>query len=196
VRAVHIAAIVTAGAEAISSVAALIAAVVAVRSQRRTPDRNARSTEDAELQTGYQVMVRAGSTAQKEGPELAKINEAQTLINGGHYRAAIVILQLSLDYSLQEAIRRSNIRPVGPLRSSIQKAKALSRENLMDGSDVAATRLYSKIYNRAVCDFTEPSADDARLAVELIRHIVQSIALLPFTGNCGLRIGKRSLNGR
>jgi hypothetical protein len=177
VGAVHIAAIAMAVDGAISAVAALIGAV-AWRSQRRTPDSNAKPTEAAELQTGYQVIISIGSTAQQEEPERAKINEAQALINGGHYRAAILILQLSLDHSLHEAIRRSNIKPTRrPQKSSIQKAKALFRENALDESGVVATRLFSKIYNRAVRDLTEPYAGDARLAVELMRHIMQSVAV-------------------
>jgi hypothetical protein len=170
---VHIAAI----AMAVEGAVSAAAAVVAVRSRRRPPDSNARSTEDAELQTWRQVMVRATNTAQKEEPGQVKINEAQTLVNGGHYRAAIAILQSSLDDSLQEAVRRSNIKATRPLRSRIQKARALSRENVLDESDVVATILFSKIYNRAVCDSTEPSAGDARLAIELTRHILHSIAV-------------------
>jgi hypothetical protein len=175
VRAVDIATIATEVEGAISAVAALIGAVVAVSSQRRTSDSNAKSTEDGELQTGYQVMVGADSTAQKEKPEQAKLDEAETLIKDDHYRAAIAILQFTLDHSLQEAIRHSSIKPAHPLRSSIQKAEALSRENVLDELDVAAAKLLSKIYDRAVSDFTEPSAGDACLAVELIRYIMQSI---------------------
>jgi hypothetical protein len=175
VSAVHIATTATEIEGAISAVAALIGAVVAVRSQRRTSDSNDKSTEDVESQAEYRVIVGADSTAQKERLEQAKLNEAEILIKGGHYRAAIAILQFTLDHSLQEAIGHSSIKPAHPLRSSIQKAKALSRENMLDESGVAATKLFSKVYNHAVCDFREPTADDAHLAVELIRYIMQSI---------------------
>jgi HEPN domain-containing protein len=170
----HIAATATVVVAAISALATLIGAVVTVRAQRRVSGSSPNSTEYGELQTGYRVTVEAGSAPQEEEFARTKLNEAEDLTNAGHYRAAIFILQPALEYFLQERMHRSNVEPECPLRSSLQKAKILVREKVLDESNVEAARLFSHIYGHALCDPAEPCADDARLAVALVRRIIQS----------------------
>jgi hypothetical protein len=177
VRAVPIATIVQTASQAITAVATLIGVLVALRSQSHKQCRRAKPTGTVTKKTKRQKAVSPDSTASLGKPWQAKLDEAETLINGCHYRAAILILRVTLEHSLQEAVQRSNIKPTHRSKLSIQMVNALFKTNVLDKSGVAAIRLFSEICDRMATEPTEPSASDAHLAVELIRRILKSLAV-------------------
>jgi hypothetical protein len=114
--------------------------------------------------------------ATKEELAQAKLNEALALISNGCYRAAILMLGVVLGHSLREVARRSTLTFIHSPNSSIRMMHALARANVIDKSDVAAIRLLAEICDRATFDLTEPSAEEARLATELLRRILRSVS--------------------
>jgi hypothetical protein len=177
VRAVPIATIVQAVEGGIMALAALIGAVVTLRKLYHARNRRDRSAEAVAPKPDRRRSVGAASATPKEKCDRAKLDEAQILINLGHYSAAIAILDFALEYALQDAVRRSNIKLNGSLKSSIQIANALFRANAMDKMDVAAARMFSEIRDSAAHGLIEPSASDAWLAVALLRRILRSVAV-------------------
>jgi hypothetical protein len=124
-----------------------------------------------------QKAVGTGSPAHKEKAERAKIDEAEMLISEGHYRAAVLILNIPLECALREATHRAGIRLAHSARPGVQMANALFKADVLYKSDVIAARLFSEIYERAAGVSAEPPAGEARLAVELLKCILQSLVV-------------------
>jgi hypothetical protein len=117
-------------------------------------------------------------------PRLLKRNRSEqrstkrkVFISEGHYRAAILILNIPLECALREAAHCAGIRLAHSARPGVQMANALFREDVLDKSDVTAARLFSEIYERAATVSAKPPAGDARLAIELLKHILQSLVV-------------------
>ena len=172
-----IATIVTVASNAMTAVATLIGALVALRSQPRMRRRHAESAEIVTKKAKRQKAVGVGSTSLKQQAERVKINEAEAFINYGHYRAAILILNIPLERVLREAACRSGIKPAHSARPSVQMANALCRADVLDKSDATAAKLFSEIHERAATVSAEPPAGDALLAVELLKRILQSLVV-------------------
>jgi hypothetical protein len=107
--------------------------------------------------------------------ESNKLNEAQTLINNGMYRAAVAIMGVILEHALQNAIRRADILVRRRLASSAQMADVLFQAGALGEPEVAVIRSFADIRNRAVHHLEEPSSDDAKLALGLLNRILQSL---------------------
>jgi hypothetical protein len=180
VRAVPLATIVIAAGTGVGAVAALIGAVVALLAQRHTQRRRPASAEAIKVvrlkKAKRQQTIAATATSSKEELVQQKLNEAQTLINNDYYHAAIIMLGVVLGHTLREAVRRSNVTLTHSLNSKTRMVRILVTEGAINKSDVAATRLLTEICDRATHDFTEPSAEEARLAVELLRRILPSLS--------------------
>jgi len=174
---VPIATIVTVASTAITAVGALIGALVALRSRPCTRCRHAEPTEAITKKAKRQKAVGAGFTASNENPERAKIDEAEIFISTGHCRAAILILNISLERALREAAHRAGTRLTHSASPGVQMANALFKADVLDKSDATAARLFSEIYERAATVSTEPSVGDARLAIELRNRILQSLVV-------------------
>jgi hypothetical protein len=173
---VPIATIVQTASQAITAVATVIGVFLALCSQPHAWRRRADPTGVEVNQARRQETVSAGSAPAKAKPEQAKLAEAQCLIDSGHHCAAILILKIALEWALQEAVQRSNIRTSRASRSIINMTKVLFNANVLNKSDVAAARHFSEIYHQAIAQFAEPSASQAHMAAEITRQIVQSIA--------------------
>lgn len=170
-----IATIVTVASTAVTAAAALIGALLALRSQPRTRCRHDEPAWTVTKKARRQKTVGTGSLTHKKKAERAKIDEAERLISEGHYRAAVLILNIPLECALREATHRAGIRLAHSARPGVQMANALFRADVLDKSDVTAARLFSEIYERAATVPAEPPAGEARFAVELLKRILQSL---------------------
>jgi hypothetical protein len=174
---VPIATIVTVVSTAVTAAAALIGALLALRSQPRTQCRPDEPAGTITKKARRQKAVGTGSPAHKKKAEPAEIDEAERLISEGHYRAAVLILNIPLECSLREATHRAGIRLAHSARPGVQMASALFRAEVLDKSDVSAARLFSEIYERAATVSAEPPAGEARLAAELLKRILHSLVV-------------------
>jgi nucleoside 2-deoxyribosyltransferase len=107
--------------------------------------------------------------------ERNKIDEAQALISSGQYRAAVAVLGVILEQALRDALSRFGVKSSRPLTSSVQMASALSRVNKLDRQILALIRDFAQIRNRAVHELAEPSREEAHLALDLVRRILQAL---------------------
>jgi uncharacterized protein YutE (UPF0331/DUF86 family) len=105
--------------------------------------------------------------------ERGKLDEAQALIENGQYRAAVAIMGVILEHALQQGLRAADIAYERRSASATQMAIDLQRTKIIDKSDLAAVKQFSQIRNRAVHELAEPSGDEARLALELLRRILK-----------------------
>ncbi len=172
-----IATIVTVASTAVTAVAALIGVLLALRSQPRTRCRHDEPAGTVTKKARRQKPVGTGSPAHKKKAKQAKMDEAEKLISEGHYRAAVLILNIPLECALRGAAHRAGIRPAHSAMPGVQMANALFRADVLDKSDVTAARLFSEIYERAATVSGEPPAGEARLAVELLKRILQSLVV-------------------
>lgn len=104
-----------------------------------------------------------------------KLPEAQALIENGLYRAAVATLGVILEHALRQAIYRADVPLSRSTASSSQMGTALLTANLITKSDLRAVKQFAEIRNRAVHELAEPSADEARMALELLRRILQAL---------------------
>ena len=106
-----------------------------------------------------------------------RLGEAERLVDAGLYRAAAAVLGILLEYALRRVLDRSaNVhclaQPERP-RGLGQSLDALASANLIADGDIAQLREAINIRNRAVHQLEEPSADDARLALRVVREFIQ-----------------------
>jgi nucleoside 2-deoxyribosyltransferase len=107
--------------------------------------------------------------------ERTKLDEAQSLIDNGLYRAAVASMGVILEYVLRQNIRTVDIGRLHRFPSVIQMTNALHEAGRIDDQLRAEIRQFSEIRNRAVHELAEPSADEAGLALQLLKHILQTL---------------------
>lgn len=104
-----------------------------------------------------------------------RLDEVQTLIDNGLYRAAVATMGVILEHTLQQSARGSDTMSRYRLASITQMVNALHKVDKIDKSTATAIRQFAEIRNRAVHELAEPSADEARLALELLKRILQAL---------------------
>jgi SIR2-like protein len=106
-----------------------------------------------------------------------RLDEAERLINAGMYRAAVAILGILLEHSLRRLLERyantirtsRSQRPFG-LGESL---RLLAEASLVRPEDLGLLREAIFARNRAVHQLEEPSGDDARLVLRVVRDFVR-----------------------
>jgi SIR2-like domain len=107
--------------------------------------------------------------------ERDRLDEAQSLIDAGLYRAAVAVMGVVLEHALRQAIARADITLPRSPSSSTQMAIRLARAKAITKSDENDIRQFTSIRNRAVHELEELPEGDTRLALELLRRILQSL---------------------
>jgi len=105
-----------------------------------------------------------------------RLDEAERLINAGMYRAAVAVLGIFLEHSLRRLVERyANTirtgRPQRPLGLG-ESLRLLADANLIRPDDLGLLREAIHARNRAVHQLEEPSGDDARLVLRVVRDFV------------------------
>jgi hypothetical protein len=105
-----------------------------------------------------------------------KLQEAKALLSNGMYRAAVAIMGVILEHTLQNVVRQTGV----PIRSqthfsSMQMANALLRERLIDNELFNLVQQFAGIRNKAVHQLNEPSAQEASLALSLLENVIESL---------------------
>ena len=106
-----------------------------------------------------------------------RLDEAERLVEAGMYRAAAAVLGILLEYSLRRVLdRHANshclTQPEMP-RGLSESLEILASANLVADKDAAQLREAINIRNRAVHQLEEPSADEARLALRVVREFIR-----------------------
>lgn len=112
------------------------------------------------------------SFAMNELLERNKLDDAQSLIDNGLYRAAVASMGVILEHALRQAMRAADIMSYRP-SSSNQMAEGLLNVNKIDNSLRAEIGRFTGIRDRAVHELEEPSGDEARMALQLLKNILQ-----------------------
>lgn len=106
-----------------------------------------------------------------------RLDEASRLIEGGMYRAAAAILGVLLEHSLRRlADKYSNQvgSRLGRRPMSIgQYMRILTETGALQSGDVALLERVAKTRNLAVHALTEPTADDVRFMLSVVREFVE-----------------------
>ena len=127
---------------------------------------------DADAPENARDMVAAALIEQLERN---KVDEVQALIDNGLYRAAVAGMGVILEHTLQQRIRSSGIKTRYRLSSISQMASILLDANAINESISTAIKEFAVIRNRAVHELAEPSANDAHLAFDLLKLILQAL---------------------
>ena len=104
-----------------------------------------------------------------------KFDEAETLINSGHYRAAVAVMGVILEHALTQALRSTDLTFNRSLVSTTRLASVMLRSKIITRPDYDAIKEFSQIRNRAVHELADPSGDEARLALELLKRILKAL---------------------
>lgn len=115
------------------------------------------------------------SSSLSELLERNKLDEAQSLIENGLYRAAVASMGVILEHALRHRLPTVGfIRPM-KMASTAQMADALRDAGVINNELKMEIKQFTDIRNRAVHELEEPSADNARLALQLLKHILQAL---------------------
>jgi hypothetical protein len=105
-----------------------------------------------------------------------RLDEAERLINGGMYRAAVAILGVLLEHSLRQldtkytgALGSRSTRPLG----LGQALRLLIESGIIRPEDTAQLRRSIDIRNRAIHGLEEPRAEDARFMLDIVQGFIE-----------------------
>ena len=106
-----------------------------------------------------------------------RLDEAERLVNAGMYRAAVAVLGILLEHSLRRLLERyantvRSGRPQRPLGLG-ESLHLLAEASLIHPNDLGLLREAVNARNRAVHQLEEPSLDDARLVLRVVRDFVK-----------------------
>lgn len=106
-----------------------------------------------------------------------RLDEAERLINAGMHRAAVAVLGILLEHSFRRLLERyaNALQPERPQRvlSLSMSLRTLSEAGLISADDVGLLSEAIRARNKAVHELDEPSGDDARLVLRVVRGFVQ-----------------------
>ena len=106
-----------------------------------------------------------------------RVDEAERLVGAGMYRAAVAVLGILLEHSLRRLLERyantvwsgRSQRPLG----LGQSLRLLADAGLVSDDDLGLLKEAIIARNRAVHELEEPSGDDARLMLRVVRDFIQ-----------------------
>jgi hypothetical protein len=106
-----------------------------------------------------------------------RLDEAERLVAAGMHRAAVAVLGILLEHSFRRLLERYantlwRARPQRPLGLG-QALRALGDAGLVAADDIDLLSEAIRVRNKAVHELEEPSGDDARLVLRVIRDFVQ-----------------------
>jgi hypothetical protein len=106
-----------------------------------------------------------------------RLDEAERLVGAGMHRAAVAVLGILLEHSFRRLLERySNTvwsaRPQRPLGLG-QSLRTLADAGLVNADDMGLLSETIRVRNKAVHELEEPSGDDARLVLRVVRDFVQ-----------------------
>jgi hypothetical protein len=105
------------------------------------------------------------------------LDEAERLIDAGMHRAAVAVLGILLQHGLRRLVERyANTFWRGRLQRALnlgQSFHTLSDAGLIGADDVGLLTEAIRARNKAVHELEEPSGDDARLVLRVVRSFVQ-----------------------
>lgn len=106
-----------------------------------------------------------------------RLDEAERLVAAGMQRAAVAVLGILLEHSFRRLLERyANTiwrgRPQRPLGLG-QSLRILGDAGLIRADDIGLLNEAIRVRNKAVHELEEPSGDDARLVLRVVRDFVQ-----------------------
>jgi hypothetical protein len=106
-----------------------------------------------------------------------RLDEAERLVAAGMHRAAVAVLGILLEHSFRRLLERYantlwRARPQRPLGLG-QALHALGEAELISTDDIGLLSETIRVRNKAVHELEEPSGDDARLVLRVVRDFVQ-----------------------
>lgn len=106
-----------------------------------------------------------------------RLDEAERLIDAGMHRAAVAVLGILLEHSFRRLLERyANTLWQGRPQRALglgQSLRTLSEAGLIGADDVGLLNEAIRARNKAVHELEEPSGDDARLVLRVVRDFVQ-----------------------
>jgi len=106
-----------------------------------------------------------------------RLDEAERLINAGMHRAAVAVLGILLEHSFRRLLERyANTLWQGRPQRALglgQSLRTLSEAGLIGADDVGLLNEAIRARNNAVHELEEPSGDDARLVLRVVRDFVK-----------------------
>ena len=106
-----------------------------------------------------------------------RLDEAERLVAAGMHRAAVAVLGILLEHSFRRLLERyANTlwrgRPQRPLGLG-QSLRMLGEAGLVGADDMGLLNETIRVRNKAVHELEEPSGDDARLVLRVVRDFVR-----------------------